>query len=215
MISSEEKQLFSIKLKNTALSLEKNCFEAVILESGGDAIQYLKKIIHKDSSIGFGGSMTLKEIGFFEEFNKGSYPNLLDRNDPSLSQAEKTDILKKSLTADFFISSANAVSQTGEFVLIDKYGNRNAGITFGPSKRIIIAGRNKIEPDVNSALSRAQNKAAVLNNIRFDTKNPCTESGECMDCSSKDRLCNITTIIHYCQPAKSTLVMLINEDLGF
>ena len=37
--------------------------------------------------IGFGGSKTLEQIGFFETFNTTDYPNLLDRNAAGLTYA--------------------------------------------------------------------------------------------------------------------------------
>jgi hypothetical protein len=211
----EINKLNEILINNTKKALIKNSFDVLYLEKKEDVVIELKKIIKKDSIIGFGGSRTLEEISFFNEFNKNNYPNFLDRNDKSLSSQEKHELHIKALSADFYICSANGISQSGELVLIDKNGNRNAAITFGPKKRIVIAGVNKIEADLNSALLRAQNKASVLNNIRFDTKNPCTVSGECMDCDSKNRLCSITTIVHRCCPEKSILVILIGENLGF
>ena len=95
------------------------------------------------------------------------------------------------------------------------WGNRCGAMTYGPKKKIFIVGRNKITHDLPSAIQRAKDTASVLNNIRFNGNNPCTVSGKCMDCNSKDRICSVTTIIHRCQPPKSILVMLINEDLGF
>jgi hypothetical protein len=183
-------------------------------------------MISKESIIGFGGSKTLIEIGFFDHFTKQKYTNLLDRNDPELSWEERNLIQIKALSSDFFVCSANAVSSDGKLLLIDKMGNRNAAATYGPKKRIFIAGRNKItvDADISSqgkntlpvkAFDRAKNKASVLNNMRFDTKNPCTIQGYCSDCTGKNRLCSVTTIIERAFPVGSALVMLINEDLGF
>ncbi len=212
---TEKQKLEKIIIDQAVFSLKKNFFDVIYCENKIDTIEELKKIINSKSVIGYGGSKSLEEIGFFEIFKPDSYPNLLDRKNTNLTIEQKKELQDKALTADFFLSSANALSQTGEIVLIDKWGNRSGGMTYGPKKRIFIIGKNKIEPDLNYALLRAQNKASIMNNLRFGTKNPCTKSGECSDCENVERLCCITTIIHRCQPPKSILVIIVNEDLGF
>ena len=91
-----------------------------------------------------------------------NYSKLLDRKNPNITPDKKKELQNKALTSDYFLCSANAVSQTGELILIDKWGNRNAGMTYGPKKRIFIIGKNKIEPDLHKAINRAKNIASVL-----------------------------------------------------
>jgi len=212
---NEKSKLNNLILNKTKESLLKNFFEAKIINNKDDIINELHQLINKNDIIGYGGSKSLDEIGFFNHFNKKNYPNLLDRNDPNLTPEEKKELQNKALTADVFLCSANALSQTGELILIDKWGNRNGAMTYGPKKRIFITGVNKIVLTLNEAIERAKNEASVLNNIRFDTKNPCTINGRCMDCNSTSRICSITTIIHRCQPPKSIVILLVDETLGF
>jgi L-lactate utilization protein LutC len=207
--------LNNIIINKTIKSLEKHFFEVKFVNSKEEALLELEKIIDKKSIIGFGGSRTLEEIDFFQKFNIKDYPNLLDRNNQNLTPEKKNEVQKKAILSDYFISSVNAVSSTGELVLIDKWGNRCGPMTYGPEKKIFIVGRNKIVPTLENAIDRASNKAAVLNNIRFDTKNPCTKTGACQNCESENRICGVTTLIHRCFPAKSILIILVNEDLGF
>ena len=204
-----------ILIDKTIKNFEKNFFEPHFFNDSKSLISFLKEIIPNNSVIGYGGSRSLEEVGFFDHFTPDKYPNLLDRRVKGLSQEEKIGLYNKSLTADFYLSSANGVSVDGDIVLIDKWGNRNAAITFGPKKRIIIIGKNKIERSLNEAINRAKNVAAVLNNIRFNTENPCTKNGHCFDCNSENRLCSITTIVSRCQPPKSILVLLVDENLGY
>ncbi|HOV13183.1 MAG TPA: lactate utilization protein [Spirochaetota bacterium] len=199
----------------TKKSLLKNGFEVIQVNSKEDAIDSLKKIINKDAVIGFGGSRTLEQIGFHSIFTKNDYPNLLDRDEPNISADMKKMIQKRALTADFFVCSANSITTDGQLILIDYTGNRNAGATYGPEKRIFVLGWNKITTSIDNGLKRASNTAAVLNNIRFNMSNPCTVVGYCVNCDSKDKLCRVKTIISRCEPAGSAVVILVNEDLGF
>ena len=104
---------------------------------------------------------------------------------------------------------------SGEMIFIDKNGNRNAAVTYGPKHVYLIVGRNKITDSAASALTRASDVAAVKNNLRFDTGNPCTLVGRCLDCESDSRLCGVTTVLQRCVPEKTKTVILVNEDLGF
>ena len=211
----EQKDLDKIIIDKTINSLKKNHFEVILCSDKKEIIKKLSKIIGKNDIIGYGGSRTLEEIGFFDIFTKTNYPNLLDRKKPDITPEEKKDVQAKALTSDVFLSSANAISQSGELVLIDKWGNRCAPMTYGPKKRIFIAGKNKITKDLSSAIDRAKNTASVLNNIRFETNNPCTKKGECLDCNSENRLCGVTTILHRSFPERSVLVIIVDENLGF
>jgi L-lactate utilization protein LutB len=214
-MTEENLKLHKLLVDVTKKNLTKNGFEVISADSGIEALEVLKKIIHKEASIGFGGSRTLEQIGFHSFFTMKEYPNLLDRNDPDISADTQISIQKRSLTADFFVCSANSITSDGQLILIDYNGNRNAGATYGPGKRIFVVGWNKIATSLENGLNRASNTAAVLNNIRFNMKNPCTTVGYCVNCDSKDKLCRVKTIISRCEPINSAIVLLINEDLGF
>lgn len=193
----------------------KKGFRVEIFSTSAEAVNWLKNEINTTDIIGFGGSKTLEQIGFFETFNTTNYPNLLDRNIPNLTYEEKVNIWRKALTADVFLCSANGVSISGELILIDKNGNRNAGATFGPKKRIFVIGWNKLQKDFTSAMEYAKNVAAVQNNLRFKTDNPCTKAGKCMNCNTSDGLCFVTTTITNTVPAFPAILLIIKEDLGF
>ena len=171
----------NILLNIAAGKFAKKGFQVETFETSEEAVNWLKGEIKTTDVIGFGGSKTLEQIGFFKNFTKADYPNLLDRNAPNLAFDDKVDIWRKALTADVFLCSANGVSISGELILIDKNGNRNAAATFGPKKRIFVIGWNKLQRDFNAAMEYAKNVAAVQNNLRFQTDNPCTKAGKCLN----------------------------------
>ncbi|MBN1499871.1 MAG: lactate utilization protein [Spirochaetes bacterium] len=211
----ENNKKHQILLESAKKAFERKGFEVHVADTAKEAVDLLVKMIGRESVIGFGGSRTLEQIGFHDVFTKDRYPNLLDRNDRNLSAEERRDMQKKSLTADFFLCSANSISIDGNIFLIDYNGNRNAGATYGPDKRIFVAGWNKLCLSLEEAGKRASDTASVLNNIRFNTENPCTKTGYCVRCNSEKKLCNVTTIISGCTPADPAIVLLIKEDLGF
>jgi hypothetical protein len=114
-----------------------------------------------------------------------------------------------------FITSTNAVTETGELVNIDGTGQRVAAMIFGPGRVVVVAGVNKITGDLEEGLWRASNVAAPMNARRLHPKTPCAETGECSDCVAPGRICGITTIIHR-RPSKTPFtVVLVGEKLGY
>ena len=85
---------------------------------------------------------------------------------------------------------------TGEIVNVDGVGNRTNAMSFGPGKVIIIAGINKLTPDLESALQRVRNIAGPMRAKSLGMQTPCAETGICSDCNSPQRICRITTILH-------------------
>ncbi len=173
--------------------LEKNHFTVTCFGTGSDAKDYLVRKL-AGQNLGFGGSMTLREIGL---------------RDALLPAAAGEPI-------ETYLLSANALAETGEIVNIDGTGNRIAAAYYGPKNLIYIIGRNKLQPDLTSAIDRARNVAGPLNAKRLNKDTPCVEDLKCHDCDSHDRICHGLAITWW--PMKgfnSTEVVLIDEDLGY
>ena len=126
------------------------------------------------------------------------------------------DTAKKCLTTKIYLTSINALSETGEIVNIDGTGNRIAGALFGHEKVYFIAGTNKLVPTLEDAILRARNIAAPKNAMRLRLRTPCAKKGDrCYDCSSQDRICN-GMMIHFKKMNDIDMeIVLINEELGF
>ena len=130
-------------------------------------------------------------------------------------QEEVMEIRRAHLNSDIFITSTNAVTETGELVNIDGTGQRVAAMIFGPKKVVVVAGVNKITGDLEEGLWRTSNVAAPMNARRLHSKTPCVETGECDDCVAPGRICGITTIIHRRPSRIPFTVVLVGEKLGY
>ncbi len=60
---------------------------------------------------------------------------------------------------------------------------------YGPKQVILVAGVNKIVPDLAAGVRRAK-EVAPLNCRRLHHTTPCAESGVCEACNSACRMCN-------------------------
>lgn len=194
-------------------ALESRNHEAYYAENAEAALAKALELIPEGSSVGWGGSMTSKAIGLNDAIINGNY-NALDR-DAAKNMEERGQIMRSHNSADFFLTSCNAMSEDGHIVNIDGTGNRVACLSYGPANIIMIVGMNKIVKTLDDAMSRAKNTAAPINAQRFDIKTPCKQTGYCADCKSPNRICCSTLITSYSMTPGRFKIILVNEDLGF
>ncbi len=203
-----------LQVERTIQSLRKNNFDVRFVPKTLDAAAEVFTMIPDGSTVGVGGSMTLHQIGFFEEAGKH---NITFMNPPSLqvTPEEAVKLRRTVLLADVFLASSNAVTEDGKLYNVDATGNRVAAMTFGPNKVILVCGTNKIVKDIAEAGRRVRQWVAPMNAKRLGFKTPCAETGVCVDCSSPQRICNIYSVLAK-KPLRTDLtVVLVGEHLGF
>ena len=194
-------------------ALKERFFDAWYFDDPGEAAEKLVSLIPKDHLVSWGGSMTLLDLSIQEKLAKEGY-NLLDR-DKAATPQERGEMMRKALLCDTFLTGTNAVSEDGQLINIDAYGNRVAAITFGPKQVIVVCGMNKVTKTADGALVRARTRAAPLNSQRFpNIKTPCNETGSCANCLSPDSICASIVTTRICKPAGRIKVILIGKDLG-
>lgn len=193
-------------------NLRSRHFDAYYCPDKASALEKALELIPKGASVGWGGAMTCQQIGLMDAINAGDYI-ALDRS-KCTSPEEITALYKKCLTADVFLTGANALSIDGEMVNIDGTGNRMAAIVFGPESVIVVAGMNKVMDTLEDAVTRARTVAAPMNKQRFPNMTPCEVTGTCADCKSEGCICNQILITRHCRPAGRIKFILVGEELG-
>jgi len=200
-------------MERTVQALKENYFDAAFFTDKKDLISRVMGYVKPKMKIGIGGSMTLREIGLVEKIKKEKV-TVLDHWEAGLSKEEIQAMRIQHLTSDLFLSGSNAITENGEIVNIDGFGNRVSSITFGPKKVIIVAGCNKIVPDVEAAIERIKDVAAPMNAKRLNLPLPCAKTGYCHDCKSEQRICRIVSILERKPNGTDISVFIINESLG-
>ena len=175
-----------------------------------EALAKALEIIPEGASVTMGGGMSVYEIGLVSALKEGNY-NYIDRE----AMTDKRAAMLAAYDADFFLASANAMTDDGILINIDGNSNRVSAIAQGPRKVIFIVGMNKVCPDVDSAMKRARNVAAPANAQRFDISTPCKKTGTCADCKSPDTICCQFLITRFSRHAGRIHVILVNDFLGF
>ncbi len=195
-------------------NLQKHSFDAHFFKNRDEARSSIIRMVENYDSFGFGGSDTTRALGLVKELSsrgKTVYDHWAGGFDPE----EDIEIRRSQMQADCFFTSANAVSATGEIVNVDGVGNRTNAMCFGPKKVVIVAGMNKVRPDLESAVARIREAAGPMRAKSLGMSTPCAETGVCEDCNSPQRICRITVILHRCPMKTDISVVLIGEELGF
>ncbi|MCI8631165.1 MAG: lactate utilization protein [Firmicutes bacterium] len=195
-------------------ALETRGFEAYYCANKEEALEKAVSVIPKDHSVGWGGSMSINEIGLVDRLRRDGY-TLIDR-DLGKTPEEKTEIMRKALTADTFIMGTNALTEAGELLNVDGTGNRVAALCFGPKSVVVIAGINKVTRDMDAAVKRVRTIAAPINAARFPgLKTPCAVTGKCGECTGDGCICVDFLITRKSNPKGRIKVILVGEELGF
>ncbi|NLT95561.1 MAG: lactate utilization protein [Clostridia bacterium] len=195
-------------------ALQNNGFQAVFFSNKEAAAQHVLSYIKENMTVGIGGSVTLNELELPQKaVEKGAI--VFNHNLDNLTAEERLDLRRKQLSCDLFLTSSNSITMNGYLVNVDATGNRVGAMVFGPKKVIIIAGVNKITKDLEAALDRIETIASPQNNKRLNLPNPCTQTGTCMDCNGKTRICNIYTIIKRKPAVTDVEVVIVGENLGY
>ena len=210
MHEKKRNQLLSDKIIK---GLESRNMNGYFVETKEEALQKALELIPEGSSIAWGGSMSIQEIGLKQAVIDGNY--IVYNRDLCTTPDEKREVELKTFAADYFLCSSNAISEDGILVNIDGNANRVAAIAYGPLHVIMIVGMNKVAKDEEAALLRARNVAAPINTQRFPLTLPCKVNGSCANCKSKDTICCQFLTTRYSRHAGRIHVILVNEALGF
>ncbi len=208
-----KKQMYEKAGQELVKALKKRYFDAYYAQDKTEALKLALELIPKDHSVSWGGSYTIDELGLKEALAERG--NILIDREKANNAEEKNKLVHEALGCGTFLMSANAISADGKIVNIDGTGNRVAALIYGPKSVLVVAGMNKVRPDIDCAIKRARNTAAPMNSQRFpSSKRPCYFTGKCSDCLCEDSICAQMVITRLCKPAGRIKVIIVGEDMG-
>lgn len=198
-----------MKLETVKKNLEDRGYTVRLFPTGAEAADYLEDTV-AGKTVGFGGSVTLDALGLYERLGKRC------KTIWHWKWEDASAARREAQTADIYLTSVNALAETGELVNIDGAGNRVASTLFGHEKVYFVIGRNKLAPTVDAAVWRARNIASPRNAQRLGRKTPCAVKGDrCYDCRSPERICR-GLVVHYRKMNSMDMeVILIDQELGY
>ena len=178
---------------------------------------YLLQRIPAGARVMTGGSTTLEQIGFLDALQSGPYEYLRKAMAGIDDRGERIRARRQASTADWLVGGINAITMAGEIVNVDGSGTRIAGYAYGAGKVIMVAGVNKIVPDLAAAIDRIRNTAAVAECRDIGAQTPCAKTGRCDNdaCRGRERQCGKMLIIENEKIAGRITVLMIGQALGY
>ena len=208
-----KKKFYETAAETLIKNLDKRGMEAYYVDNTDDALKMALRFVTPGSSVSWGGSMSINEIGLIPAL-KAWDCTVLDRTVPK-TEEEKKEFFGKVAVCDYYFMSTNAITLDGQLVNIDGNGNRVACLITGPKNVIILAGMNKVVPDEANAIARVRNMAAPPNAVRLGLKTPCSSLGKCVNCLSDDCICCNIVVTRKSRIPNRIKVILIGEELGY
>ncbi|MFC1533723.1 lactate utilization protein [Thermodesulfobacteriota bacterium] len=213
----------------------KNCLDAlrsrningIFVESLAEATRKVLELIPQGAVVGIGDSSTLRQLGLLQKLEERKIKVLNpfqfkpSQTDPQEAYEYTERVSREATLCEVFLTGTNALTQDGRLVNVDANGNRVAGMFWGHPISIITVGRNKIVKDLDEAFDRIRNTIApnhsYIKTVESGGKRPvipCAATGECNDCRSPQRVCNIFTIIEGKPLSTKLNVVIVNDDFG-
>lgn len=198
---------------NLVQNLKKRGFIPVVCDDRQQAADKILQLIPSDQTVGSGGSVTLAQLDIASKLiGRGN----VYYSHSTVSEDQKDKVYQLAANADWYLSSANAVTENGELINRDGSGNRVAALIFGVPNVIYVIGKNKLVKNLDEAVDRIENYVCHLNAVRLKKSTPCAITGKCGKCSGKECMCNVTSIMHHpTRHQKQVYVILVNEELGY
>jgi len=205
-----------------AKHLERNGFTVFTVSDTADARTRVLDLIPVGATVGIGDSVSVRQVGVIEELESNarivvnpfseSYSRVLNTGQISEERSARVDRL--ALQCEFFLTGTNVVTEDGKLLNVDGAGNRVVGQMFGPEKVIIVVGGNKVVPDLEAGFERIRNVIAPQHAKTKNRNTPCTRTGRCEDCHTRDRICNVYGIIERNPTLTDITIILVDQDLG-
>lgn len=205
------------KINNLIENWQKKNITGFYCHDKNKATDKILEMIPLSATVGMSGSSTLSQLKVVEKLvNRGN--KVINQYQAGLSKVESFALRKESILADYYLVSANAISEEGEMVFFSAYGNRTAGISYAKNC-LVVCGINKITPNLQGALKRAREYATPLNCKRLNWDTPCFKDGVCRKeiCLFPEykRMCCQILIIEAEAVQDRLKVILVGEELGF
>ncbi len=211
-MEANKRKAMHIRVKTLLKNLEANNFQAAFTDTKEEALKLIKTMIPEGSYTASGGSVTLLESGIMD-YLKSHTDYHEDRRD--------------AYNAEFYLASANAITDRGEIYEVDGRSNRISAISFGPEKVILVVGINKLVSSLREAVERVKNIASPINAIRLARETPCVKLGKCISplysedhifaegCLTSGCICSNALIMRHQTVKDRITVIIVGEELGY
>jgi len=209
------RDIYNDRLAATVIeNLKKRNMEGYYCQYSSVALDLAQSFIKPGATVCVGGSATIREIGLYDKLKEGGNFTFYNQSEAKTNE-ERQDIMRKAFSSDLYFMSANAIAEDGTLYNVDGNSNRVAALCFGPAEVVVIAGMNKVVPDIEVAKKRVRGESASINSISLSKDTPCAKTGRCDNCLSANTICCECLETRYSRHPGRIKVILVGENLGF
>ena len=186
-----------------------NVHHAATLE---EARSIVLRLIPEGASVGFGGSVTIREMGLYDTLKAQGNPVYWHW----MNDVPKPEVFQKAANSDVYLMSSNAVTEDGCLINIDGTGNRVGALIAGPKQVILVVGSNKlVRGNIAQGLARVKTVACPQNARRLGLDTPCAVFDKCDAANCTRSMCNVTSVIERPLGGHKLTIILVDEEAGY
>ncbi len=188
-------------------NLEARGYAVQLFPDKESAAEYLNGAID-GTTVGFGGSVTLDQMGLFPALGRHNTVFWHWKQNPADARASAAN-------AAVYLSSVNALAETGEIVNIDGAGNRVASTLYGHRRSISSSAATSWRRTM-TAPSGGPGTSPPPRTPSASTARPPAPSraDRCYDCKSPERICCGLVVLWRPMMGQDIEIILVDEDLG-
>jgi hypothetical protein len=155
-------------IERAAAALRAHNFDAHVVDDGEAARDLVLSLIPEGAEVGQGASMTLDQIGVTAAIEKsGCYEAVRPRTRAMDRATQMREIRKLGAAPDFQVNSVQAVTEDGRMVVASFGGSQLGPIVSGAGRVILVAGAQKIVPDLATAFRRVDEYSYPREDVRL------------------------------------------------
>lgn len=187
-------------------ALKERNINTVVVDTKAQALEKIKELIPAGAEVMNGSSTTLQEIGFIDYLKEGKHgwKNIHEEILHESDKVKQTDMRKRSVLADYFLGSVQAITEQGQLLAASASGSQIPSYAFSSNNVIWVAGTHKIVPDLDTALRRIYDYVYPLEDARMKNNG-----------YSGSTVGRVLIIEREIMPNRHLTLILVKEKLGF
>jgi hypothetical protein len=155
------------RVVRAAAALEANGITVLRAPNGAAAKRIVLDLIPAGSQVHHGASESLDASGITHEIETSNdYEDIRSRTWSMDRETQADEIRRLGASPDFMLGSVHAVTETGSLITASMSGSQLGPYGSGAGQVILVAGTQKIVPDLDEGLRRVQDYAFPLEDAR-------------------------------------------------
>lgn len=193
-------------VKRTRESLETRGIRVEFLQKREEALKRIIDMIPQGAEVMTGSSTTLQEIGFVDLLTSGKHKwnNLKGAIVKEKNSLKQMELRKRSITAEYFLGSVHAVTQSGEVIVVSNTGSQLPSYAYSSNNVVWVVGAQKIVLDMEDGMKRVREYCLPLEDNRMK------RAGFRGSAIGKILIFERETL-----PKRTVTLIFVNEKLGF